>query len=387
MRKIAVFTGTRAEYGLLYWIIKSLEEAEQAELQLIVGGMHLSPEFGYTIEQIEQDGFPIADRLEFLLSSDSPVAVSKSMGLALISASESLQRLQPDLIVLLGDRFESMSIAQAAMVAQIPIAHLHGGETTEGLIDEAVRHSITKMAHLHFTATKAYRDRVIQLGEQPNRVLNVGAPGIDSIKRLKLLERHELSNAIGFNLNKPYFLITYHPVTLSKDGATDSLINLLSILDDYHEHQVLISYPNADTHGRQLIKILENYAQADPERVFLFRSLGQLRYLSLMKHCEVVLGNSSSGLIEAPSFGVPTLNIGDRQKGRISGETVVHCGETKAEISKGMKKVTEKQFQEECRKANNPYGDGESSKKIVDLLIDYPLEDILYKSFYNVVVK
>lgn len=383
MRKIAVFTGTRAEYGLLYWIIKSLHESADTELQLLVGGMHLSPEFGYTITQIEKDGFPITERLEFLLSSDSPVAISKSMGLAIMCTAESFDRHKPDLLVVLGDRFESMAIAQAAMIARIPIAHIHGGETTEGLIDEAVRHSITKMSHLHFTATETYRRRVIQLGEQPNRVFNTGAPGIDSIKKLSLISKENLSNAIGFNLDKPYFVVTYHPVTLENGGGSLSLEYLLAALEQYPEYQLVISYPNADTDGRRLIKILDEYQALNPERVLLVRSLGQLRYLSVMKHCVAVLGNSSSGLIEAPTFGVPTLNIGNRQKGRLYGETVVNCGESKEEILQGMKKVMDLDFQKDCSIAVNPYGVGNSSEKIVEKLVSYSLDNIIEKSFFD----
>jgi len=383
MRKIAVFTGTRAEYGLLYWVMKSLHESADSELQLLVGGMHLSPEFGYTVTQIEKDGFHITERLEFLLSSDSPVAISKSMGLAIMCAAEAFERHSPDLLVILGDRFESMAIAQAAMIARVPIAHIHGGETTEGLIDEAVRHSITKMSHLHFTAAEAYRKRVIQLGEHPERVFNTGAPGIDSIKKLSLISKDNLSKAVGFNLDKPYFVVTYHPVTLESGGGSISLEYLLAALDQYPEHQLVISYPNADTDGRRLIKILDEYQALNPHRVFLVRSLGQLKYLSVVKHCVAVLGNSSSGLIEAPTFGVPTLNIGNRQKGRLCGETVISCGESKEEVLEGMRKVMDSDFQQYCRLAVNPYGIGNSSEKIVEKLLSYSLDNIIEKSFFN----
>ncbi|EKE75427.1 UDP-N-acetylglucosamine 2-epimerase [Gallaecimonas xiamenensis] len=383
MRKIAVFTGTRAEYGLLYWVIKALHESDQAQLQLLVGGMHLSPEFGYTLTQIEQDGFAVTEKLEFLLSSDSPVGISKSTALALISTAEALDRHQPDLLVVLGDRFEAMAAAQAAMIARVPVAHLHGGEATEGVIDEAARHAITKMAHLHFTATDAYRQRVIQLGESPERVFNVGAPGLDSILTLPLLARESLPQAIGFNLDKPYFLVTYHPVTLSAGGASQSLDQLLAVLDEYPDHQLVISYPNADTHSRKLIELLEGYRARHPERVFLVQSLGQLRYLSLMKHCVAVLGNSSSGIIEAPSLGVPTVNIGIRQKGRIAGASVVHCADDKAAMAAAIKSVLSPAFQERCRHAKNPYGEGGASQKIVETLLAFPLQGILEKSFFD----
>jgi UDP-hydrolysing UDP-N-acetyl-D-glucosamine 2-epimerase len=383
MRKIAVFTGTRAEYGLLYWIIKMLHESPKATLQLMVGGMHLSHEFGYTIKQIEEDGFPIIERMEFLLASDSPVAISKSMGLAMIGAAEALERIQPDVLVVLGDRFESMAIAQAAMIARVPIAHIHGGETTEGLIDEAIRHSITKMAHLHFTSTEEYRDRVIQLGEQPERVFNYGAPGIDNIFSLPLLSLDKLSESIDFDLHRPYFLVTYHPVTLSEGGASHSLENLLNVLDGYEEYRLVISYPNADTSGRKLIEILEAYNNKAPHRVFLAKSLGQLKYLSLMKYCDAVLGNSSSGLIEAPAFGVPTLNVGSRQKGRLSGDTVINCDESFLSISHAMERIVNFEFRDSCRTASSPYGLGGSSQKIVAELVTCPLDNILEKVFYD----
>ena len=381
MRKIAVFTGTRAEYGLLYWVIKGLQEATEVELQLYVGGMHLSPEFGYTIEQIEEDGFFVNERMEFLLSSDSPVGITKSMGLALINSAEVIERNKPDLIVLLGDRFESMAVAQAAMVACIPIAHIHGGETTEGLIDEAVRHSITKMSHLHFPATEGYKKRIQQLGETPERIFNFGAPGIDSIIKLQLLEREELTKAIGFSLDKPYFMVTYHPVTLEAGGASDSLVNLLKVLDEYPNHQLIVTYPNADTHGRKLIEILDEYQSANPSRVLLTRSLGQLRYLSAMKYCDAVIGNSSSGLIETPTFNVPTVNIGNRQKGRIAGETVLHCDESLESIKDTISKAVSADFIEHCQKSSNPYGTGDSSERIVEKLINYPVLGIVNKKF------
>ncbi len=383
MRKIAVFTGTRAEYGLLYWVIKLLHDSKNVELQLYVGGMHMSPEFGFTVSQIENDGFPIVERMEFLLSSDSAVGISKSMGLALINSAEALERQKPDIIVILGDRFESMAVAQAAMIACVPIAHIHGGETTEGLIDEAVRHSITKMSHLHFAATEQYRSRIVQLGEQPERVFNFGAPGVDSIVKLDLLKRDEISSAIGFKLNQPYLLVTYHPVTLENDGASDSLVNLLKVLDEYPEYQLVITYPNADTHGRKLIKILDEYKTLNPERVLLVQSLGQLRYLSLMKFCECVIGNSSSGLIETPTFMVPTINIGNRQKGRLAGGTVLNCDESTNTIRLALDTALSTEFKESCKLLKNPYGKGDASTSIVEQLISYPLDGIIRKSFNN----
>ncbi|MCL1139597.1 UDP-N-acetylglucosamine 2-epimerase [Shewanella pneumatophori] len=385
MKKIAVFTGTRAEYGLLYWVIKGLAESKEAELQLYVGGMHLSPEFGKTVQQIENDGFPIAERLEFLLSSDTAVGITKSMGLALISAADSFERTKPDLLVVLGDRFESMAICQAAMVAQIPIAHIHGGETTEGLIDEAVRHSITKMSHLHFTATEEYRHRVIQLGEQPSNVFNFGAPGIDSIKTLNLLSREELSISIDFDvINNPYMVVTYHPVTLSSDGAVEDLKQLLIALREYPDYKFLITYPNADTHGRALIPLLEEFERELQGRVLLIQSLGQLRYLSALKHCDLVIGNSSSGLIEVPTFKVPTINIGNRQKGRLTGDTVINCDGDKDSIQGAIAEALSVSFREKCLRSKNPYGEGDSSRKILNTILTANLDGLVFKSFFDI---
>ncbi|MDE1220594.1 UDP-N-acetylglucosamine 2-epimerase [Vibrio aestuarianus] len=385
MKKVAVFTGTRAEYGLLYWIIKGLQESPSTELQLYVGGMHLSPEFGKTIEQIKSDSFPITEKLEFLLSSDTPVGIAKSMGLALIGAADALERTKPDLLVVLGDRFESMAICQAAMVAQIPIAHIHGGETTEGLIDEAVRHSITKMSHLHFTATEEYRRRVIQLGENSSHVFNVGAPGIDSIKALKLLSRIDLSKSIDFDITEaPYMVVTYHPVTLSRDGAVEDLKQLLIALQQYPDHRFLITYPNADTHGRALIPLLDEFAKELQGRVLLIQSLGQLRYLSALKYADLVIGNSSSGLIEVPTFKVPTINIGNRQKGRIAGETVISCEGDKSSILNAINVALSPEFKEKCLNSHNPYGKGDSSERILNIIQSTKLDGLVFKSFFDI---
>ena len=383
MKKIAVFTGTRAEYGLLYWIIKGLDESTSLELQLYVGGTHLSSQFGNTVREIEQDGFPIINRLEFLVSSDTPTGIAKSMGLALMAASEAFQSNKPDLLIVLGDRFEVMAICQAAMLSCIPIAHIHGGEITEGLIDEAARHSITKMSHLHFTATKVYRDRVIQLGEMPEKVFNVGAPGLDSIKALPLLNKADLSSMIDFDVTGTFIVVTYHPVTLDKNGAVDALKNLLNVLSTYTELKFIITYPNADTHNRRLIEILESFKDKYFDQVLLVQSLGQLRYLSLLKHCEVVVGNSSSGLIEAPAFKKPTVNIGRRQGGRIFGDTVINCDESISSIKAAIIKARSKSFNEKCALSQNPYGDGGSSKRILDVIDSMPLDNLIIKKFYD----
>ncbi len=383
MRRIAIFTGTRAEYGLLYWIIKGLNESSNVELQLLVGGAHLSPKFGNTFHQIEQDGFIINNRLDFLDASDSANGIAKSMGLALVQAEEAFSLNKPDLLVVLGDRFELMSICQAAMLRCIPIAHIHGGEITAGLIDEAVRHSITKMSHLHFTSTEVYRDRVIQLGEQPQYVFNVGAPGIDSIKSLNLLERKPLANLINFDITKPFFLVTYHPVTLNNDGALEALENLLLVLETFKDFKFVITYPNADTHNQGLINVLDLFQKNNPDQVLLVRSLGQLRYLSLLKYCELIVGNSSSGLIEAPAFHKPTVNIGCRQSGRIKGGTIIDSDENILSIQKSLDKAMSEDFKKHCIRQINPYGSGESSDKIVNILKNISIDNLIIKEFYD----
>lgn len=384
MKKIAVFTGTRAEYGLLFQLIKTLHEDEGAILQLIVGGMHLAPEFGYTVTEIEKDGFPIAERIDLLLSSGSAVGTAKSMGLALISASECLERLSPDLLVILGDRTESFAIAQAAMVSRIPIAHIHGGETTEGAIDEAIRHSLTKMAHLHFTTTEEYRKRVIQLGEQPDRVFNVGAPGVDNIVTLELLSRDELQSNFPFSLSSKYILMTYHPVTLLADGGLSELRNLLAVIEEYPELQVIVTYPNSDSKSHDIIKLLKKFHEKNASRVGVAQSLGQVRYLSVLKYCQAVVGNSSSGIIEAPSLGVPTINIGDRQKGRVCSESVLHSDGSVKSIRSCFHQIADNNFQNKCRIVQNPYGQGGASESIAKILLSTPLDTILKKTFYDI---
>lgn len=383
MRKIAVFTGTRAEYGLLYWVMKDIQAAPDLKLQLIVSGMHLSPEFGETWRNIEQDGFSIDEKVEMLISSDTAVGIAKSIGLGTIGFADALERLQPDILVVLGDRFEVLAIASAAMVMRIPIAHLHGGELTEGVIDEAIRHSITKMAQLHFVSTEVYRKRVIQLGEQPERVFNVGATGLENIIRLKLLDKTELEKSLDFKLGNSFFLVTYHPVTLSGDGGIQALKNLLMALDLFPESKIVMTFPNADTCGRSFIPLLESYASRNQNRVLLTPSVGQLRYLSLMSMCGAVIGNSSSGLLEAPAFKVPTVDIGARQQGRLRSSTVIHCDEHFDSIRNGIAKALSGDFRRQCRLSVSPYGDGRVTDKIIKVLRDISLERLVYKRFYD----
>lgn len=383
-RKICVVTGTRAEYGLLRWTMEGIKRDPELELQVIATSMHLSPEFGLTYRQIEADGFHIDATIETLLSSDTPVGISKSMGLGLISFAETFDRLKPDIIVLLGDRFEILAAATAATVAKIPIAHLHGGETTEGLIDEPIRHSVTKMSQIHFTSTPAYRKRVIQLGENPKAVHCVGATGLESILKLDLMNKEELEADLGISFDPGTFLVTYHPVTLESRSEEEVVHNLLEALDTFPDTKFIFTYPNADTSGRIIIKKLEEFRETHPDRTYLTPSLGQLRYLSALKFVDVVIGNSSSALIEVPTFHKASVNIGIRQRGRIAPDTVIHCDETKDDIQYAISKAISKEFQAKLGTIESPYGDGRVSEKITSILKSVKLESLVIKSFYDI---
>ena len=382
MKKICVVTGTRAEYGLLYWLLKEIEADKELELQVIVTGMHLSPEFGLTYKEIEKE-FKINKKIEMLLSSDTSVGISKSMGLAQISFAESYDELKPDIVIVLGDRYEIFSATSAAMIARIPIAHIHGGEKTEGLIDEPIRHSITKMSHLHFTATDEYKNRVIQLGEHPSRVFNVGGMGIENIKRLKLLSKDEFEKSIEFKLNIKNILVTFHPVTLENSTAKEQFQQLLDAIDELEDTNIIFTKANSDTDGRVINQMIDEYVTKNSHKSIVFTSLGQLRYLSALQYVDAVVGNSSSGLAETPSFKIGTINIGDRQKGRIKASSVIDCEPNKNSIVKAFAKLYSKEFQETLKTTINPYGDGYASKKIVEILKNVDLKNILKKSFYD----
>ena len=382
-RKICVVTGTRAEYGLLYWLMKEIQEDKDLELQLIVTGMHLSPEFGLTYKEIEKD-FKIDKKIEMLLSSDTAVGISKSMGLAQISFAEVYDELCPDILVVLGDRYEIFSAVSAAMIARIPIAHLHGGETTEGAFDESIRHSITKMSHLHFTATDEYKNRVIQLGEQPDKVFNVGGLGIDNIKKLKLLSRKEFEESIDFKLNKKNILVTFHPVTLEDSTASAQFKNILDALDELKDTNIIFTKANSDTDGRIINSMIDEYVQNNRDKSVGFTSLGQLRYLSALQYIDAMVGNSSSGLIEAPTFKVATINIGDRQKGRIMADSVINCSSDIVSMRNALAKLYSSEFNKVLSNVCNPYGNGGASKKIKDAIKKVSLDNILKKSFYNI---
>ena len=381
-RKICVITGTRAEYGLMRWVMQGIKDDPELTLQVIATGMHLSPEFGLTYREIEKDGFKIDRKIEMLTSSDTPVGIAKSMGLGLIGFADALNELKPDLIVVLGDRFEIFAAVAAALVARIPVAHLHGGEATEGVIDEAIRHSITKMSHLHFVAAEEYRQRVIQLGEQPERVFLVGGLGIDNIKRLQLFDRAELEASIDFQLGAKSLLITFHPVTLETSTAEDQMAELLAALAELKDTQLIFTMPNADTDGRTLIKMVQQFVAQHPN-ARAYTSLGQLRYLSCIAQVDGVVGNSSSGLAEVPSFKKGTINIGDRQRGRLQAASVINCEPIRQSIEGALKRLYLADFQVSLSQVLNPYGEGGASEKIIASIKSAPLEDVLKKRFYD----
>ncbi|MBB5149729.1 UDP-N-acetylglucosamine 2-epimerase [Ureibacillus thermosphaericus] len=382
-RKICIVTGTRAEYGLLYWLMKRIQKDKNLQLQIVATGMHLSPEFGLTYKQIEKDGFKIDGKVEMLLSGDTPTAISKSVGLAVISFADIFQILNPDIVVLLGDRFEIFAAAQTAMIMRIPIAHIHGGELTEGVIDDPIRHSITKMAHLHFTATEEYRQRVIQMGEQPKNVYNVGTLGIEGIKKLSLLDKDELSKNIGVKLEK-FFLVTLHPTTLEKSTSEKQILTLLKALDKFSDYQVIFTKTNADTEGRIINYNIEKYVKENPKRAYVFDSLGQVRYLSAIKHCELVIGNSSSGLLEVPYFRKATINIGIRQQGRLKAESVIDCDFKEESIVNAINIGLSNEFKKRINNMKMLYGEGNTSEQIVEVLKNVDLEKILIKRFYDI---
>lgn len=381
-RKICVVTGTRADYGLLRWVMQGIKDDPEMELQVIATGMHLSPEFGLTHQEIEENGFSIDRKLEILVSSDSAVGNAKSIGLGLIGFADALNELQPDMVLVLGDRFEIFSAVAASLVAQIPVAHLHGGETTEGAFDEAFRHSITKMSHLHFVATEEYRRRVVQLGEQPERVFLVGGLGVDSIKRLQLLSLVELEASLDFKFAPKNLLITFHPVTLEKSTAANQMEELLAALSELRDTNLVFTMPNADVDGRLLIKMVEKFVSLHTN-ARAFTSLGQLRYLSCVAFVDGVIGNSSSGLLEVPSFRKGTVNIGDRQRGRMQAASVINCQPNRHSIAEALDELYSKKFQHSLQQVTNPYGEGNASEKVLHILKNQNLNHIVKKVFHD----
>ena len=381
-KKVCVITGTRADYGLLRWVIDGIKNSNLLDLQLIATGMHLSPEFGMTVDQIKLDGYPIMREVEILLSSDTPAGISKSIGIGLISFADIFYDLKPDLILLLGDRFEILSASIAAMINKIPIAHLHGGELTEGLIDESIRHSITKMSQLHFVASEEYKKRVIQLGENEKFIFNVGGLGIDNIKNLKLLKKAQLENELNLKFAKKNLLITYHPVTLETGTNQIQISELINALKKFKDINLIFTMPNADTEGRVIMNTIKKFCSVQKNAIF-FTSLGELRYLSCIRYVDGVVGNSSSGLLEVPSFKKGTVNIGDRQKGRLMASSVINCEPNQEDIIKGIEILYSQDYQEKLKNTINPYGNGGASKKIVKKIENLTLNEAILKKEFN----
>ena len=386
MRKICVVTSTRAEYGLLYWLLKEIEADSELKLQFIVTGMHLSPEFGLTYKEIEKE-FKIDKKIEILSSSHTSLDICAEMARVYEKFAPALAELKPDILVLLGDRYEIFGVAGAASIMQIPMAHIHGGETTQGAFDEAFRHSITKMSHIHFAATNEYANRIIQLGEEPGRVFNVGGPGIENIKKLNLLSKDEFEKSIDFRLAKKNILITFHPATLENSSAREQFNELLKALDELDDTNFIFTKANSDTDGDIINKMIDEYVNQNSQKAAAFTSLGQLRYLSAIKFIDIVLGNSSSGLLEVPSFKKATINIGDRQKGRARASSVIDVRPAKEEILSAIKRAYSKEFEQTLKDTINPYDGGYPSKKMVKILKEIKLDGILKKKFYDIGIK
>ena len=386
MKRICVLTATRAEYGLLSPLIKKLRMQPEFDTRVVVTGMHLSPEFGLTYKEIEDDGVEIDRKIDMLLSSDTPSAVSKSMGVALMGFADYFAETIPDALIVLGDRYETLAVCIAAMNDRIPIFHIHGGEITEGAIDDGIRHCITKLSYLHFTSTEEYRKRVIQLGEEPDRVFNVGAIGVENALSIEKLSKEELEKSIGWELGENYAVLTFHPVTLEKQDPEEQIKELLYALDEFPQIKILATKANADAGGHRINEMLSRYSKTH-ENLKLFDSLGMKKYLSAVQHSKFVIGNSSSGIMEAPALGVPAVDIGNRQKGRISGKSIVHCSVDYKEIKKAVNEVLDVVFLESIEQENNPYGDGCTSNKILEIIKEELSTEIssLKKRFFDVI--
>lgn len=384
LRKIAVVTGSRAEYGLLFLLLKEIAIDPDLELQLIATGMHLSPEFGLTYREIEKDNFTINTKLEMLLSSDTAASVAKSVGVGILGFADAFQQLGPDVLVILGDRFEILAAAQTAFIMKIPIAHIHGGELTQAAIDDGIRHAITKISHLHFTAAEPYRHRVIQMGEDPRFVFNTGALGVERIKKMVLLDKPTLEKKLDFRFGELTFLVTYHPVTLAIDKITTDLQNLFSALDFFTHAKIIITKANADESGRLVNRWIDDYVSKNLERVKAFTSMGDLNYLSTLKWVDVVIGNSSSGIIEAPSLHVPTVNIGDRQKGRLRASSIIDCQTEKSAIQSSIQKALSNEFKTIAKKTVSPYDQGNTAWLIKERLKTIDLSQLTRKKFYDI---
>lgn len=382
-RTICIVTGTRAEYGLLYWLMKGVQDDPELCLKVVATGMHLSPEFGYTCQEIKKDGFHIDKEVEMLLSADTPTAISKAVGLGMISFADALNDLKPDVVMVLGDRFELLSAVTVALFLKIPVGHIHGGEITIGAFDDAIRHSITKMAWWHFVATDEYKKRVVQLGENPERVFQVGGLGVEGIARSQLLGKTVLEKKLDFQFGKKNLMITFHPVTLESGTSSKQFSEILSALEQIDDTTFIFTAPNADTDGRIIKKMIEDFVKERPGHTIYFTSMGHVNYLSALQYVDAVLGNSSSGLTEAPSFKIGTINIGDRQKGRVRADSVIDCKPDKLNIIQSIHKLYSTGFQKLLKTVINPYGEGTASDKILNVLKTVPLPNTPQKEFYD----
>lgn len=384
-RKICVVTGTRAEYGLLCRLMRLIQDSPDTQLQVIATNMHLSSKYGNTYLYIEHDGFKIDYKIPIIneKAPDNAVTTIKSMAKALSGFADAYNELKPDLVVVLGDRYEILAAAEAAMIERIPIAHIHGGEVTEGAYDDAIRHSITKMSHLHFTSTEEYRKRVIQLGEQPDRVFYVGAPGVENIKMFPLMTKEEAEESVNFKLDEKTILVTYHPVTLGNHSAEKDIKEFIAALDERKDLRVIFTMPNSDTGSQAIVDTINEFVANNSDRAIAYKSLGIIRYLSVMKYAGAVVGNSSSGLLEVPSFGIPTLNIGDRQKGRMAADSVYNCETDKESILKGLDVIMLPAFKKKAAETHNPYDKENTSEEIFKVISTYPLEELKQKHFYD----
>jgi len=384
MKKICFVTGSRAEYGLLKPLMHKIKEEEDWKLQLIVTGMHLSHEFGNTYKQIEQDGFLIDKKVEMLLSADTGYAVIKSMGLGLIGMADALEILQPDLLIVLGDRFEILPAVESALILNIPVAHLHGGEITEGAYDDAIRNAITKMSHIHFAATESYRKRIIQMGESPSLVFNVGAIGLDNIHYLQLLKRDEVEAVIKYKLKPNNYLVTFHPETLAIKNSTQDFKELLAAIEKQSDSLFIFTKANADNGGREINELIDKYVTKNIGNCIAFISMGQQLYLSTMQYITAVVGNSSSGILEAPSFKIATINIGNRQKGRIQAKSVINCIAKEADILNAFERIKEPAFKMQISRTSNPYGDGNTTARIIKILKEINWQKLPLKKFVDI---
>ena len=384
-RTIAVITGTRAEYGLLKNLLHEIKNDPELQLQIIATSMHLSPEFGFTYQLIEKDSFYIDAKIEMLLSSDTAIGVAKSVGVGILGFADAFERLKPDIIVVLGDRFEILAAVQTAMIMKIQVAHIHGGELTQGAIDDSIRHAIAKMSHLHFTAAEVYRKRVIQLGESPDRVFNYGAPGVERIKKIKLLSKKDLEKVLDFQFGNPAFLVTYHPATLLLDKIKDELSYLFSALDAFPQAHIIFTKSNADEAGRLINQQIDLYAEKNSDRIKTYTSMGDLDYLSTLQNCDVVIGNSSSGIIEAPTLHKPTVNIGHRQDGRLLADSIIQSGATVDEIQKAIQKALSNEFKQVVENTVSPYDSGKTAEMIKNKIKNVDLKKLLQKKFFDAI--